>query len=397
MKKFMYVISLIVLASLILSACGTPATPAPTEAPVVATKVPTEAPVATEPPMPAFDAPKGALVAYPVDAAPVLDGVADDAVWANAEPIIIEVQNGFKDFATKAELKAVYTADSVYFVLSYEDTTESWYRYPWVKQEDGTWKQDKDPNDTLGGDNNLNYEDKFAMIWNINNSIANFNEKGCAGLCHNGENPEIKAYGNKYTEKEGELGDIWHWKSVRMLNQVDDQYLDWTRVDTSTPELQAKTIEAGRHSDKKDSGGYSDNYASMPDPADATKTVADKTRPGFTSPSIDTTTGAPGYILDNEKVAVTKEELDAMPVGTIIPGIVKAPIVGDRGDISAGWKWVDGKWTIEFGRALNTGSETDVQFNDLAAQYFFGLSIFDNAQVRHAFQYGVSSFVFMPK
>ncbi len=388
MKKLMSILSLIVLASMLLTACGTPATEAPIVEEPVATEAATEAP--TEAPVPAFDAPKGALVAYPVDAAPTLDGVSDDAAWADAEAIEIEVQNGFNNFETKAELKAVYTADTVYFLLTYEDPTESFYRYPWVKQEDGTWKQDKDPNDK-GGDNNLNYEDKFAMIWNINNSIAEFNEKGCATACHDGENADLKPYGNKYTENEGELGDIWHWKSVRNLNQIDDQYLDWTRFDAENAK------EAGRKSDAKDSGGYADNFASMPDPADSTKTVPDKSMPGFISSGYDATTGYPGYILESEKVAVTKEELDAMPAGTIIPGIIKSEITGDRGQIAAGWKWADGKWTIEFSRALVTGSETDVQFEDLTAQYFFGLAIFENAQVRHAFQYGVSSLVFMPR
>jgi len=389
-KKFVFVISLLVLASMLLSACGAPA-PEPTKAPVVeapaATEVPaTEVPAPTEPPVPAWEAPQGALVAVPVDAAPTLDGVADDAAWANAEAIEIEVDGGFDDFATKAELKAVYTADTAYFVLTYADPTESWYRYPWVKQEDGSWKQDKDPNDK-GGDNNLHYEDKFAMIWNINNSIAGFNEKGCAVTCHAGENSDLKPYGNKYTKSEGELGDIWHWKSVRMLNQIDDQYVDSMRLDASTPELQKSTIEAGRHGDKKDSGGYSDNYAS----------AEDHSMPGFTSPSVDLTTGAPGFILDSEKVAIDKAALDAMPAGSIIPGIVKSQMVGDRGDISASWKWADGVWTIEFSRALETGSETDVQFNDLTAQYFFGLAVFENAQVRHAYEFGASSLVFMPK
>jgi hypothetical protein len=46
------------------------------------------------------------------------------------------------------------------------------------------------------------------------------------------------------------------------------------------------------------------------------------------------------------------------------PGIVKSEIVGDRGQISAGWNYADGKWTLEFGRKLVTGSETDVQFSD---------------------------------
>ncbi|MBI3153679.1 MAG: ethylbenzene dehydrogenase [Chloroflexi bacterium] len=391
MKKIVSVLSLIVLASLILSACGTP-TPAATEAPVVVTEAPV---VATEPPAPAWEAPEGALVASFVDAAPTLDGVADEAFWAEAEDFVIDVDGGFGGFETKVNLKAVYTADSVYFLMTYEDPTESWYRYPWVKQEDGTWKQDKDPDDK-GGDNNLHYEDKMAFIWNIDNSIAKFETKGCYTACHDGENPDEKPYGNKFTAAEGELGDIWHWKSIRNLNQIDDQYVDWTTYE-ARKDADNGNKEAGRKSDPKDSGGFSDNYGSMPDPADATKTVADKTIPGFTSPNIDMTTGAPGYILDSEKVALTQEDLDALPVGSIIPGIVKSEIVGDRGQISAGWKWADGVWTLEFGRLLDTGSEFDVQFSDLTASYYFGVAVFENAQVRHATQTGASFLVFKPQ
>jgi hypothetical protein len=384
MKKLLFVISLLVLASLVLSACGTPA-PVATEAPVVATDLPAP----TEVPAPAWDAPKGAFVAIPVAAAPTLDGVADEAFWADAEEIIIDVDGGYDGFETKVRLKAVYTADSVYFLMTYADPTESFFRYPWQKQEDGTWKQMKDPNDK-GGDNNLNYEDKISFIWNINNSIEKFETRGCYTACHDGETPDLKPYGNKYTAGEGQLGDIWHWKSVRNLNQIDDQYLDWTQYNTET------APGAGRKSDPKDGGGYADNFASLPDPADATKTIPNKSIPGFTSPNIDMTTGAPGYILDSEKVALTQEDLDALPAGSYIPGIIKSEFVGDRGDISAGWKWADGVWTIEIGRLLDTGSEYDVQFTDLTASYYFGVAVFENAQVRHATQTAPSFLVFKP-
>jgi hypothetical protein len=401
MKKLFYIVSLLVIASLLLAACAPAATTiAPTEVPPTNTSVPptatevpsTNTPVPpTETPIPAWTAPDGsALVALPVDAAPTLDGVADEAFWADAQELLIPVSGGFNNFGVEASLKAVYTEDSVYFLLTYADPTESWYRSPWQKQEDGSWKQIKDPNDK-GGDNNTVYEDKFSMIWSINNSIKGFDTMGCFVACHAGENSDLKPYGNKYTSAEGELGDIWHWKSIRNLGQIDDQYLDWTKFDAE------KAKEAGRKSDPKEKGGYADNFASMPDPNDATKTVADKTKPGFTSPAVDLTTGAPGYILDSEKVALTQEDLDAMPVGTLIPGIVKSAIVGDRGDIAAGWAWKDGAWTIEFGRKLVTSGEFDVQFSDLTSMHYFGLAIFENAQVRHAFQQGASFLVFQPK
>ena len=392
MKKLSVFIAVIVLATFVLSACTPAATPEPSPVSptsVPATEVPTpDVPTATT--EPAWTAPEGsALVAVLVDAAPVINGSTDDTVWTDAPELTISVSGGFNNFGTDANLKAVYTADSVYFLLTYADPTMSFFRSPWQKQEDGTWKQVKDPGDK-GGDNNLYYEDKFALIWNINDSIQNFNTTGCFTACHAGENSDVKPFGNKYTASEGELGDIWHWKSIRNVGQLDDQYLDWTRFDAENAK------EAGRKSDAKESGGYADNFATMPDPADATKTVPDKSKPGFTSPNIDLTTGAPGYILDSEKVALDQAALDAMPVGSYIPAIIKSPIVGDRGDITAAWQWADGVWTIEFGRKLDTGSQTDVQFTDLSAQYHFGLAIFENAQVRHAFENGASFLVFKP-
>ena len=95
MKKIFAILSVLILASLVLSACGAPATPVATEPP--ATQAPTEVPP-TEPPAPAWTAPEGALVAYPADAAPIFDGVADDAVWADAQEAVIPVAGGFNNF-----------------------------------------------------------------------------------------------------------------------------------------------------------------------------------------------------------------------------------------------------------------------------------------------------------
>ncbi len=424
MKRLLFVLSLVVLASLALPACGgapaaptataaatqTPAateTSAPTEtavAPEAPTSTPTEAvaatktsaPAATEAaaatgtpapaaivvvpgtPAPASDAPEGALVAVPADVAPTLDGVGDEDAWASAEEISISVASGanFVDGSTAVRVKALYTSDSVYFLVTYADPTQSFFRSPWLMKEDATWERVTDPDDE-GGDNNAFYEDKLALIWSISNSIPDFDSVGCFAACHAAESSTVKPFGNKYTAEEGQLGDIWHWKSVRNLNQVDDQYLDWTRFDPET------APGAGRKSDPAESGGYVNN---VPDD--------DTTRPGYTSSSVDMQTGAPGYILDSEKVEIDPA---AIPAGSYIPGIIKAEFVGDRGDISAGWTYEDGMWTLEFGRALVTGSDVDVQFDDLDAVYYFGVAVFDNAQVRHAFETGASALIFQPR
>jgi len=383
MKKTLQVLSLILLGALALSACGPQATESPTE-PVVEAPTETEEPSATETPVasetlaeqPTSSAPEGALVALPVEAAPTLDGVGDEPFWADAQEIVVPVSGGANMGSTDVHIKTVYTNDEIYFLVSYADPSESFFRSPWQKNEDGTWTKVTDPADK-GGDNNTVYEDKLAFIWPINNSIPQFETTGCFIACHAGENSDVKPYGNKYTANEGELGDIWHWKSVRNLGQVDDQYLDSTPYSADTP-------EAGRHSDPNDGGGYVNNETEAKD------------APAFTSPAVDLTTGAPGFILDNEKVALDQAAMDAMPAGSYVPSIIKSEFTGDRADISAGWVYADGAWTLEFGRKLVTGSEFDVQFEDLAATYYFGVAAFDNAQVRHALQPGASMLVFQP-
>lgn len=301
-----------------------------------------------------------ALVSLQVTEAPTLDGLADDAVWADAVAVEVETEKGANDSATTITLKSVYSGDMVYFLVTWADPTESNIRSPWEMQADGTWKQLKDPDDK-GGDNNVWYEDKLAFIWPINNSIADFATEGCGILCHRNDGTG-KPYGNKFTENEGEMGDIWHWKSVRNLNQVHDQYVDSVRWSADTP-------EAGRHSDPSESGGYSNNVNE------------DKTAPAFMPPGDFPHDGTPGYILKSEAVPF---DPSLFQPGDRLPAIIKSEFVGDGGDISAGWKWVDGVWTLEFGRKLVTGSEYDVQFDDLTAVYYFGIADFDNAQVRHA-------------
>jgi hypothetical protein len=143
-----------------------------------------------------------------------------------------------------------------------------------VKQADGSWAKPKDPADK-GGDNNLYYEDKFAVLWNINSPA--FEQKGCM---------------------------------------------------------------AGFDAEKE--------------PFDDSKYKA----------------------------------------GDEVPGILVAPFTGDRGDLSGTAVWKDGTWTLVIKRRLVTGSEFDVQFDDLKKPYAFGVAVFDNAQVRHAFSPGVLKLVF---
>jgi hypothetical protein len=308
------------------------------------------------------------VMAVKVAKAPDLAAGAADPAWAQAKAVTVALAGGknFKDGKTTATIKAVYTGDMLYMLVQYDDPTESVRRSPYQKQPDGSWKKVSDPDDK-GGDNNKFYEDKFALIWNIANSIKNFGQMGCMATCHVGE--PGKPYGNKYTASEGELGDIWHMKSIRTgyIGQVDDQYLDHTRYDKD------KAAEAGRKSDARTGGGYTD-----------IKLVNGK--PEFMHKSgTPVNKGGTYYLKEEDKVPFDDGKFQP---GDEVASILVAPFAGDRGDIAAAIKWDNGKWTAVISRKLVTGSKTDVQFDNLDGTYEFGLAAFDNAQVRHAVHFG---------
>ena len=311
---------------------------------------------------------KNVLVAKKVAAAPKLDGAVDD-LWKEAPPLAVKVIGGknLPGGTTEVTLRAVHQGDMIYFLAQYKDPTDSLRREPWVKQADGSWQKLKDPGDK-GGDNNLYYEDKLALLWNI--SSPAFEQKGCLAACHTGEG---KPYGNKYTAASGERLDMWHWKGVRTgtVGQIDDQYVDHTRYDKE------KEPNAGRKSDPKTGGGYADNVAD------------DKKGPKFALPA--NKPAPPYWIVDAEKELFDGSKYKA---GDEVPAMLVAPFTGDRGDIQAKHVWKDGVMTIEFARKLVTGSEFDVQFSDLKKPYAFGVAVFDNAQVRHAYGPGVLKLVF---
>ncbi len=306
----------------------------------------------------------GTLTSVKVAAAPVIDGTPE-ALWNQATAMTVNVAGGANAGAHTVTLKSVYTDDSVYFLATWNDPTESLRREPWVKQADGTWKQLKDPDDK-GGDNNKVYEDKFAQIWNIN--TPGFDATGCFATCHAGE--AGKSYGNKYTANPGEMADIWHAKLVRTnpTGYIDDQFVDSQRYDKD------KAPEAGRHSDP----GLVPYYTNI---------NAAKTKPNYTSADQP---APPYWIIDAEKQPFA----DTYKANDEIAAIIVRPPDGDRADIMSKAVYADAKWTMEYGRKLNTGSQYDVQFSDTKKEYSFGTAVFDNAQVRHSFETGVSKLVF---
>jgi len=314
------------------------------------------------------------LTAVKAAEAPKLAALAADPAWAKASELKFGISGGrnFDGGKSNVALKAVYTSDMLYLLLQYDDPTQSVRRSPFVKQADGSWKKLSDPDDK-GGDNNLYYEDKFALIWSIDNSIKGFDQYGCMATCHVGE--PGKPYGNKYTASAGELGDIWHMKSVRggYIGQVDNQYVDDTRFDKD------KAPEAGRKSDPNTGGGYADIKLVNGKPEFMNKDGKAANKGGLY------------YLKSEDKVPFDDSKFVA---GDEVASILVAKFTGDRGVIDLAMDYKGGKYTFVIARKLVTSSKFDVQFKDLNAKYPFGFAAFDNAQVRHAFNSGAINLVF---
>lgn len=300
-----------------------------------------------------------------------IDGV-QESLWERATPLNVELNetpykpsNGYEGMQeTTVELRSVYDQKHIYFLVRYPDPTQSLERFPWVKQQDGSWKQ-LIAKDQTGHDNTY-YEDKVAMIWDINEK--GFTKKGCDKSCHITEEGMLEGVkdtsAGRHFTKEGETLDMWHWKSARTnpVNQMDDQFINSDRNESKS---------WGRHGDTKTGGGYKNNHN------------ADKTAPAYMSsqPSEESRY----WVMDDKKTKF----VDNFQPGDVIGGIVAAPFLGPRADLNARGEWKDGFWTLEIKRLLVTNGENsneqDVQFADLGKTYRFGVTVFDNTQINHLF------------
>ncbi len=157
------------------------------------------------------------LTSVKTDKPILLSGAVDNA-WKQAAPLKVTVDNlpyepnnGYKGMQeTTVTLKSLYDDEYIYLLIQYPDPTKSLERFPWIKQDDGSWKQMKNKDST--GHDNTYYEDKVGIYWNIN--TKGFAEEGCMISCHMDIEGDTSA-GRKFTNNSGETIDMWHVKNVR--------------------------------------------------------------------------------------------------------------------------------------------------------------------------------------
>jgi hypothetical protein len=272
--------------------------------------------------------------------------------WEQAKPLEIQLANGnaFHAGRTRVTLRALHDGDELFVRAEWADPTENYEYWPWKKTETG-WQLMQ----TSEKDECRCYEDKFTLFFPIE-PRGDFERFGCAASCHLDARYGWGYKGSRY------LLDTWHWKAARTgpAGQADDQYC--AEVDFSQKKI-------GRRDDPGKEGYVENRKAGVDHPL-------------FLPLTPDAVSH--GSIPKSHAVPYSEEAAAALPVGTIIPGVVVAPFQGDRGDVRCQSRYRDGYWTLYLRRKLQTGSQYDTQFSP-GGRYAFGCGAFDHAGKRHAY------------
>ena len=333
-----------------------------------------------------------------VETAPVIDGVADDAVWNDAVSltVVADSPDAVQDGAD-VTMKALYDDTNIYMLFVWTDptNTESHWVNGW--QWNGSAFEavpNANPDIYSGGQ-----EDRFAVAWNIN--ATDFELDGCTALCHDfpdqtDESSAAAAKSGMYTEVYGEETDEWHWKAGRSnaLGILHDKYVGYLDADgTAAADWD---VEAGHHSDE---GGF---YGRNRNP--------DKTAPVWFEPNpvdeTDATFLLQSEIDSGEAIPVLGNE-SMLTIWQKIPGRVLCTkncdgdtVNTNTGNTAAKAVFTDGVWTLEVSRALVNDDIHDVQFADTSADvaYSFAVAVFDDGGhfPQHAFQELPSTLGFAP-
>jgi hypothetical protein len=348
------------------------------------------------------------LLALKTTNPPTIDGVIDSE-WDNLQKLKTttvvpdpgnDVFQGYVGKSNDITVRALYDEDNIYILAEWKDTRKDFNRQTWYF-DPGTqrWAQE-DRVPLFDDDGNMTrqafYEDKLSFLFNVNNSVANWNSSTCYASCHQGLSEE-DGFARHYTQA-GETIDMWHWKSVRTgpNQQFDDQF-------------QNDTQPNGRHSDDKVSGGYTNNVQTLATNGTGTEVKV----PLYLIPgksyyywiTIDEINNSTAKLItgvdddgtlyfDNTSIdpnVETKFQRDGSTSGEYgMPSIYTEVIKGSRGDITAMGLYTGSGWVLEIKRALKTGDTAaqDVDFSSLQDQAF-GLATFDNAGIAHAIKPGL--------
>lgn len=392
------------------------------------------------------------LVSVRAATPPTIDGSVE-SMWKNAPKLSITptvpypgngLFTGYNGQTYPATLQSMYDDKYIYFLAQWADAEKSvyvatWYFDPGTKlwaQEPTSKTFDANGNVTRDGFG----EDKFAMLWNIDNSTPLFITQTCYASCHVftpytnfSVTPAVEVSnannGNHYTNGASEKIDMWwgHLSRDLIFNQIDDNYQDWAggpgvtglvggsgngrHVDgitvngsstafpygptyTATPAQGALT---NRQTLKLDGTGAKVNVPMWiyPDASNYYYVLATDTLAGGRAVKITgvSSTGVLTYSggkIDPNTGTDYQRTGDAVYGGDgpkCFPSYIASPLLGGRADITGAAVYTGSGWIVEYKRLLKTSDvlKQDVDLSSLKDQPF-GFAIWNKSNNQHGIQ-----------
>lgn len=392
------------------------------------------------------------LVSVKAATPPAIDGVID-AGWNNAPKLNIlptvpypgnGLFAGYNGETYPATLRSMYDDKYIYFLAEWADATKSvyvstWYFNPTTKlwaQEPSSRTYDVNGNMTRNGFG----EDKFAMLFNINNSTPLFLSQTCYATCHVfapytnfSVTPTVEVSnannGNHYTNGATEKIDMWwgHLSRDLIFNQIDDEYQDWAGGPGVTSLVGGSGN--GRHVNGITVAGASATWPFAPTytpvPPQGALTNKQNLKINGTGASV----GVPIWIIPNASsyyyilatdtlaggkaakiTGVSSTGVLTYNGGTIDPNVgtdylqtgdaviggdgpkcfpsyIASPLIGAQANITAGAIYTGSGWVVEYKRLLKTGDllKQDADFSSLQDQQF-GFAIWNQSNNQHGIQ-----------
>ncbi|MDR3694080.1 ethylbenzene dehydrogenase-related protein [Mucilaginibacter sp.] len=392
------------------------------------------------------------LVSVKTTTAPTIDGTVE-SLWKNAPalditPTVPDPGNGlftgYNGQTYPATLQSMYDDQYIYFLAQWSDPTQSVYVATWYfdpvaqlwAQEPTSKTFDSNGNVTRDGFG----EDKFAMLFNIDNSTPKFISQTCYASCHVFQpytnfavSPPVEVSnannGNHYTNGASEKIDMWwcHLSRDVIFNQMDDDYQDWAGGPAIT-NLTGGSAN-GRHVDDLVVNGtsttwpYGPTYTTAlpqgalnnkqtlklngtgskvsvpmwiyPDASNYYYVLASDTLAGGKAVKITgvSSTGVLTYAggkIDPNSGTDYQRTGDPVFGGDgpkCFPSYIASPLIGGRADITASAIYTGSGWIVEYKRKLKTGDvlKQDVDFSSLQDQPF-GFAIWNKSNNQHGIQ-----------
>jgi len=320
--------------------------------------------------------------------APIIDGDVSDPAWSKAHPVSVTTTQG-GDFGgthqSRVEIRALHDGEFAYFVFSWDDPTRSLKHQPLVKTREG-WQVASSRADMANED--IYYEDKLAVLLSpsafpLIGAAIHLSRQPVAG-----KPASSTGRGLHYTP-DGSILDVWQWRASHegLDGHIDNCHFGGPQQvsasATSSPYSGGFALDPGpmRYESNVLQMGPSATLRPRRLPRDiglmrrAIGRISDATNESESE-------NARWWMSLAESTPFSAEGDAAIPIGTVIPGIILLENEEkDANDVIGLGRWAAGRWTLEVVRRLKTSSFYDVELKTGVTMW---VAPFDHSEKRHA-------------